>query len=321
MRIARLPPTHPPTSRAKFVMKAGRVRQALVPASLLTSVLDGSLLAVDVRPLVIHALRGLCSAGIEHAVVVLGTGAEALCDTLRQEQFATMRVEFIWGVDMQWGSSLANNIMAARAAFASDQPLIIVRSDYLFDWRLLHKMANCVFDSSTEAFALIDSATETLEWVSGAHCKAYCKDGHCNGKLPLPPLPCLWQICCAHCATRTPADAQSVTPLTPVPVSQRWSRSYAAITTASPGLATGSLLTMRYRLASMLRVPPSSRSSRASSPPDSTVRSPTPCRPSPRWAASALSSVPSSAATPHGLGMSSCRPHSPPTPRAPGDSA
>ena len=52
------------------------VRQALVPASLLTSVLDGSLLSVDVLPLVMHCLHGLQAVGIERAVVVLGAGAE-----------------------------------------------------------------------------------------------------------------------------------------------------------------------------------------------------------------------------------------------------
>lgn len=156
------------------------VKQALVPASLLTSVLDGSLLAVDVRPLVVHVLHGLASAGIERAVVVLGMGAEKLFDSVKQEHFENLKVQFIWGVEVNWGSSLANNILAAKSAFAGDEPLLIVRSDYLFDWRLLQRMARCTFDRDVSAFALIDSEQETLEWVSGAHCKAYCKDGHCH---------------------------------------------------------------------------------------------------------------------------------------------
>lgn len=151
-----------------------------MPASLLTSVLDGSLLAVDVRPLVVHVLLGLQAAGVERAVVVLGNGAEQIRDSITQEQFPSLRIEFLWGISMEWGSSLANNIMAARTAFEGDRPLLIVRSDYLFDWELLHQMARVRFDSKTEAFALIDSAQETLEWVSGAHCKAYCQNGHCN---------------------------------------------------------------------------------------------------------------------------------------------
>ena len=173
----------PESSFKKNWPKQG-VKQALVPASLLTSVLDGSLLAVDVRPLVVHVLHGLASAGIERAVVVLGNGAEQLMHSIRQEHFEAMglRVEFIHGVQITWGSSLANNIMAARAAFVGDEPILMVRSDYLFDWRLLRRMADTgsAFDRDTAAFALIDAAAETLEWVSGAHCKQFCKDGHCN---------------------------------------------------------------------------------------------------------------------------------------------
>jgi choline kinase len=178
------------------------VKQALVPASLLTSVLDGSLLAVDVRPLVVHVLHGLASAGIERAVVVLGVGAEQLVDTLKQETFAMLRIEFLWGVDINWGSSLANNIMAARTAFTADEPIMIVRSDYLFDWRLLRRMARCdVLAKGTAAFALIDSAPETLEWVSGAHCKAYCKDGHCHA---------LVKVQHSGCYTRSPLRDSAV---------------------------------------------------------------------------------------------------------------
>ena len=94
------------------------VKQALVPASLLTSVLDGSLLGVDVGPLVIHCLHGLQAAGVVRAVVVLGVGAEKLVHTVQREHFHTLRVEFIWGVEANWGTSLANNIMAARSGTA-----------------------------------------------------------------------------------------------------------------------------------------------------------------------------------------------------------
>lgn len=70
--------------------------------------------------------------------------------------------------------------MAPCAATLPRDRRLIVRSDYLFDWRLLQRMTDCVFAKDVEAFALIDSAQETLEWVSGAHCKAYCQDGHCH---------------------------------------------------------------------------------------------------------------------------------------------
>ena len=46
---------------------------------------------------------------------MLGVGAEALVETLRHEHFSTLKIEFLWGVQVNWGSSLANNIMAARA--------------------------------------------------------------------------------------------------------------------------------------------------------------------------------------------------------------
>ena len=75
--------------------KRASCKQALVPASLLTSVLDGSLLSVDVRPLVVHVLHGLASAGIERAVVVLGVGAEQLVHSIQAEVFATMRVDSV----------------------------------------------------------------------------------------------------------------------------------------------------------------------------------------------------------------------------------
>lgn len=151
-----------------------------MPASQLTSVLDGSLLGVDVRPLLLHVLHGLQDAGIERVIVVLGVGVEKLVELVQAESFPRMIVKFIWGVEFNWGSTYANNVMTARSAFEGDEPLLIVRADYLFDWRLLHKMAGCAFTSTVDAFALIDSAPETLEWVTGAHCKAYCKGGHCN---------------------------------------------------------------------------------------------------------------------------------------------
>ena len=174
------------------------IRQALVPASLLSSVVDGSaLLQVDVRPLVLHVLHGLERVGITRAVVVLGAGAEKLAASLRREAFTTLKLEFVDGARVAWGSSYANNIMAARTAFVGDAPLLIVRSDYLFDERLLRRMVNCPLARRVDAVALVDAAPETLEWVSGAHCKAYCKDGHCNALVkvlrgrPSPsPSPC-----------------------------------------------------------------------------------------------------------------------------------
>lgn len=98
---------------------------AALPSSPARSVLDGSLLAVDVRPLVVHVLHGLAWAGITRAVVVLGVGAEKLVESVRQEEFTSMSIEFLFGVEINWGSSLANNIMAARTAFVGDEPLCV----------------------------------------------------------------------------------------------------------------------------------------------------------------------------------------------------
>ena len=112
-------------------------------------------------------LHGLAKAGIERAVVVLGVGAEQLVDSVKQENYGSMRVEFIWGIDNNWGTSYANGIMTARSSFPGDEPLLIVRSDYLFDSRLLEKIAGCRFTADTAAYALVDSNPETLEWVSG----------------------------------------------------------------------------------------------------------------------------------------------------------
>ena len=92
-----------------------------------------------------HVLHGLQEAGMQRAVVVLGAGAEQLQDTIKREAFSTMHVEFLWGVEVNWGSSLANNILAARSAFANDEPVLVVRSDYLFNWQLLRRMSSCMF--------------------------------------------------------------------------------------------------------------------------------------------------------------------------------
>jgi len=86
---------------------------------------------------------------------------EKLVELVQAESFPRMIVKFIWGVEFNWGSTYANNVMTARSAFEGDEPLLIVRADYLFDWRLLHKMARCAFTSTVDAFALIDSARDT----------------------------------------------------------------------------------------------------------------------------------------------------------------
>lgn len=52
-------------------------------------------------------------------------------------------------------------------------------SDHIFDSRLLSKMARVNLDG-LEAVVLVDDSKDMNEWARGAHCKAHCKNGHCN---------------------------------------------------------------------------------------------------------------------------------------------
>ena len=162
------------------------VRQALVHAASVLSTRDrerGSLLTVDMRPLVIHLLDGLQRCGIQRAVVTLGERAAQIEEAVRA-QGLTMAVEFVHTATTLW-PNLAQSIVAARAAFRTPDPLLIVRADQLYDWRLLSKVVHSPFDSKKkgriEAYALVDTMPQTLEWAAGAHCSASCrKNGRCQ---------------------------------------------------------------------------------------------------------------------------------------------
>ena len=139
---------------------------------------------IDVTPLLVHVLRGLrlpASRG--------RSSSSASAPSSRGDGEAGALPHAGRGVLVgragQLGLVAASNIMAARSAFvANGEPLLIVRSG-LFDWRLLDRMvgtADYFAQGGVDACALVDAAPETLEWVSGAHCKAYCRDGHCRAR-------------------------------------------------------------------------------------------------------------------------------------------
>ena len=140
------------------------------------------MITVDQRPLVLHLLIGLCRAGLERAVVAVGDGAE-LIETAVREAELPIQVSYVTVPPSLW-RNLANSILMCKAAFKTDEPLLIVRADQLYDWRVLRKIACAPFVPGIDAFALVDPAPETLEWASGALCGPSCKHagntGRCN---------------------------------------------------------------------------------------------------------------------------------------------
>ena len=140
------------------------------------------MLTVDQRPLVLHLLIGLQRAGLERAVVAVGEGAELIEAAVREAELP-MQVDYVMVPPSLW-RNLANSILMCKAAFKTDEPLLIVRADQLYDWRLLRKIACAPFAPGIDAFALVDLAPATLEWASGALCGPSCKHagntGRCN---------------------------------------------------------------------------------------------------------------------------------------------
>lgn len=143
---------------------------------------QAQVITVDQRPLVLHLLIGLCRAGLERAVVAVGEGAE-LIETAVREAELPMQVSYVTVPPSLW-RNLANSILMCKAAFKTDEPLLIVRADQLYDWRLLRKIVCAPFVPGMDAFALVDPAPETLDWASGALCGPSCKHagntGRCN---------------------------------------------------------------------------------------------------------------------------------------------
>ena len=82
--------------------------------------------------------------------------------------FRKIKIDFVYltigsAAGTYW-RNLANSILAARAAFPSKDPLLIVRADQLYDWRLLRKVRHVRFQPGIDAFALIDTESTTLSW-------------------------------------------------------------------------------------------------------------------------------------------------------------
>lgn len=158
-------------------MPAPRVTQALVHAAsaLTTRGQDANqVLMIDMRPLVIHLLSGLEQAGLNRVVITLGHNASQVADCVQAYGFRTLKIDFIYmtigKVKGTW-SNLASSIIAARAAFRGDEPLLIVRGDQLYDSRLLRKLADAPLAKDLHAFALIDVSPATLRWVDGQFCE------------------------------------------------------------------------------------------------------------------------------------------------------
>ena len=143
---------------------------------------QAQVITVDQRPLVLHLLIGLCRAGLERAVVAVGEGAELIEAAVREAELP-MQVDYVTVPPSLW-RNLANSILMCKAAFKTDEPLLIVRADQLYDWRLLRKIVCAPFVPGIDAFALVDPAPDTLEWASGALCGPSCKHagntGRCN---------------------------------------------------------------------------------------------------------------------------------------------
>ena len=163
------------------------VRRALVHATSVLTTRDENkqLLSVDMRPLVIHLIAGLEQAGFERAVVTLGHDASSVADCVSAYGFARIKVDFVFltlgsAANAVW-RNLASSVIAARTAFTGPDPLLIVRADQLYDWRLLRKMAEVPFDEPQfEAYALIDVSPEILSWADGQYCSEGCQRGHCH---------------------------------------------------------------------------------------------------------------------------------------------
>ena len=147
------------------------------------------ILTIDMKPLVIHLLAGLEQAGFERAVITLGHDAAAIAECVTGYGFERLQVDFVYltlgsatdGKHSTW-RNLASSVIAARTAFSGPDPLLIVRAEQLYDWRLLRKIADAPFDTDNrfEAYALVDVTPATLSWADGQFCSEGCQRGACH---------------------------------------------------------------------------------------------------------------------------------------------
>ena len=143
------PEAQPPPTVTQALVHAASVlstRDRVKPKQMLSLDTDAAgtpklrVLGVDMRPLVIHLLEGLQRAGITRAVVTLGEAAASIEAAVQAYPFKSLKVDFLYSSRTLW-YNLTSSIIAARAAFPGNEPLLIVRADQLYDWRLLRKIA------------------------------------------------------------------------------------------------------------------------------------------------------------------------------------
>ena len=150
----------------------------------------------------IHLLDGLHRAGLERAVVCLGENASAVEHAV-QTHAPKIKVDYVYSPPSLW-RDLANSIIAARIAFPGSEPLLVLRADQLYDWRVLRRIADAPFSGGgsaaggLDAFALVDTTPQTLEWASGV----YCLDSSPEAAA---------RRCARCCATRTAAPSAART--------------------------------------------------------------------------------------------------------------
>ena len=100
--------------------------------------------------------------------------------------------------------NLANSIIAARTAFPGSEPLLVLRADQLYDWRVLRRIADAPFSGGgsasggLDAFALVDTTPQTLEWASGVYCSDSCRGGRCQALCKVLRDPNGRAVRCSH---------------------------------------------------------------------------------------------------------------------------
>mmetsp|Transcript_26151 Transcript_26151/g.84416 ORF Transcript_26151/g.84416 Transcript_26151/m.84416 type:complete len:895 (-) Transcript_26151:747-3431(-) len=161
------------------------IRHALVPAAARLSTPDSytnpkQLIRVDGTPIIIHLLKDLHFAGIERVVITLGYAARELREEVTKEEYGGMLVEFVVLQECSWKRGHASNILAARSMFPTDEPFLVIMSDYLFDRRLISSLTATVLPPDADASALVDDNPELVKWSQRDHCTIFCRNGHCH---------------------------------------------------------------------------------------------------------------------------------------------
>ena len=85
-------------------------------------------------------IRCLQKIGVTKVVITLGYKGEQLAAAIGRENFSGVHVHFVW-CESSFSRGHASNLMAARSMFTTDEPLLIVVSDHLFEHDLLARLA------------------------------------------------------------------------------------------------------------------------------------------------------------------------------------